>query len=154
MYIVLCHFITCARSLKLSLQLRYRTIVSPQRSIAIHILTLPKPLVNPDSHWFVFHFYKFVILMESYSRWPFGVGFFSLSIMTLRFIQTVACVYNPFLSTAQYFMVWIYQVFSPLTHWIILRQLTVWGYYKQSCYEQSCIGFCMNMRFHCSGIKA
>lgn len=42
-------FYHMCRSVKLSLQLRYRTIVSPQRPIAIHIPT-PKLLLNPDSH--------------------------------------------------------------------------------------------------------
>ena len=43
-------FYHMCRSVKLSLQLRYRTTVSPQRPIAIHILTPPKLLLNPDSH--------------------------------------------------------------------------------------------------------
>lgn len=42
-------FYHMCRSVKLSLQLRYRTTVSPQRPIAIYIPT-PKLLLNPDSH--------------------------------------------------------------------------------------------------------
>ena len=76
--------------------------------------------------------------MESYSKWVFFSGFFQ------RFICVVVCIssYSLFLLSSN--LVYGYTTVYPFIYRWTHGLFPVFGYYKESCYEHSCINLCID----------
>ena len=67
------------------------------------------------------------------------------------FILVVMFINSLFLFTNSSILLYGYTKFIyPLMYWWIFRLFPVFGYYKQSCYEHSCISLCVGICFHLS----
>lgn len=139
------HFITCVN---LCYKSRWRTVPSPQRHPFTHLCNDPSPRHSLIPGTFQERYVHEIIQYVTLWNWPFSMSVTALTSSKLLLYQSSF----RFFTIEWYSIVWMDH--SLFTHWRVFWLFPVWGYYRYSSYEHGCVGVCVDLSFHFSGITA